>query len=491
MRANNLTLLTDLYELTMMQGYFKNPTDQTVVFDMFYRDNPCGGGFAICAGLEQVIEYIENLRFTDADIEYLRGLSIFEEDFLEYLRSFHFTGDIYAIPEGTVIFPREPMVKVVAPIMEAQLVETAILNIMNHQSLIATKAARVCYAAKGDGIMEFGLRRAQGPDAGIFGARAAVIGGCVGTSCVLTGQMFDVPVLGTHAHSWIMSFPDEYTAFKTYARMYPDACILLVDTYDVLKSGVPNAIRVFEEMREEGIQLKKYGIRIDSGDLAYLSKEAYKMLSAAGFDDATISASSDLDEYLIESLKAQDAKINSWGVGTRLITANDNPAFGGVYKLAAVEDKETGEFIPKIKLSENTAKVTNPGNKTVYRIYSKSTGKIKADLICLADEKLNPDETMVVFDPVDTWKKTKILGGTYEVRELLVPVIKEGKRVYTSPSVMELRAICQKEQSTLWDESRRFSNPQKVYVDLSPKLFEVKRELIEEMSRKDLEFEEE
>ena len=491
MRANNLTLLTDLYELTMMQGYFKNPTDQTVVFDMFYRDNPCGGGFAICAGLEQVIEYIENLRFTDADIEYLRGLSIFEEDFLEYLRSFHFTGDIYAIPEGTVIFPREPMVKVVAPIMEAQLVETAILNIMNHQSLIATKAARVCYAAKGDGIMEFGLRRAQGPDAGIFGARAAVIGGCVGTSCVLTGQMFDVPVLGTHAHSWIMSFPDEYTAFKTYARMYPDACILLVDTYDVLKSGVPNAIRVFEEMREEGIQLKKYGIRIDSGDLAYLSKEAYKMLSAAGFDDATISASSDLDEYLIESLKAQDAKINSWGVGTRLITSNDNPAVVGLYKLAVVKYPETGEFVPKIKLSENTAKVTNPGNKTVYRIYSKSTGKIKADLICLADEKLNPDETMVVFDPVDTWKKTKILGGTYEVRELLVPVIKEGKRVYTSPSVMELRAICQKEQSTLWDESRRFSNPQKVYVDLSPKLFEVKRELIEEMSRKDLEFEEE
>ena len=491
MRANNLTLLTDLYELTMMQGYFKNPTDQTVVFDMFYRDNPCGGGFAICAGLEQVIEYIENLRFTDADIEYLRGLSIFEEDFLEYLRSFHFTGDIYAIPEGTVIFPREPMVKVVAPIMEAQLVETAILNIMNHQSLIATKAARVCYAAKGDGIMEFGLRRAQGPDAGIFGARAAVIGGCVGTSCVLTGQMFDVPVLGTHAHSWIMSFPDEYTAFKTYARMYPDACILLVDTYDVLKSGVPNAIRVFEEMREEGIQLKKYGIRIDSGDLAYLSKEAYKMLSAAGFDDATISASSDLDEYLIESLKAQDAKINSWGVGTKLITADDNPAFGGVYKLAAVKDADSDTFQPKIKLSENTEKVTNPGNKTVYRIYSKKTGKIKADLICLADEKFDPEETMVIFDPVDTWKKTKILGGTYEVRELLVPVIKEGKRVYTSPSVMELRAICQKEQSTLWDESRRFSNPQKVYVDLSPKLFEVKRELIEEMSRKDLEFEEE
>lgn len=486
MRANNLTLLTDLYELTMMQGYFKNPTDQTVVFDMFYRDNPCGGGFAICAGLEQVIEYIENLRFTDADIEYLRGLSIFEEDFLEYLRSFHFTGDIYAIPEGTVIFPREPMVKVVAPIMEAQLVETAILNIMNHQSLIATKAARVCYAAKGDGIMEFGLRRAQGPDAGIFGARAAVIGGCVGTSCVLTGQMFDVPVLGTHAHSWIMSFPDEYTAFKTYARMYPDACILLVDTYDVLKSGVPNAIRVFEEMREEGIELKKYGIRIDSGDLAYLSKEAYKMLSAAGFDDATISASSDLDEYLIESLKAQDAKINSWGVGTKLITADNNPAFGGVYKLAAVKDADSDAFQPKIKLSENTEKVTNPGNKTVYRIYSKKTGKIKADLICLADEKFDPEETMVIFDPVDTWKKTKVLGGTYELRELLVPVIKDGKSVYKSPSVMELRDYCKQEQNTLWDESRRFVNPQKVYVDLSQSLYDMKKALLEEMSEKEL-----
>lgn len=486
MRANNLTLLTDLYELTMMQGYFKNPTDQTVVFDMFYRDNPCGGGFAICAGLEQVIEYIENLRFTDADIEYLRGLSIFEEDFLEYLRSFHFTGDIYAIPEGTVIFPREPMVKVVAPIMEAQLVETAILNIMNHQSLIATKAARVCYAAKGDGIMEFGLRRAQGPDAGIFGARAAVIGGCVGTSCVLTGQMFDVPVLGTHAHSWIMSFPDEYTAFKTYARMYPDACILLVDTYDVLKSGVPNAIRVFEEMREEGIQLKKYGIRIDSGDLAYLSKEAYKMLAAAGFDDATISASSDLDEYLIDSLKTQDAKINSWGVGTNLITSKDNPAFGGVYKLAAVKDDGSSSFTPKIKLSENTEKVTNPGNKTVYRIYSKSTGKIKADLICLADEVFDPEETMIIFDPTDTWKKTKVLGGTYELRELLIPVIREGKRVYTSPEVMDLRAYCQKEQNTLWDESRRLVNPQKVYVDLSQKLFDLKKNLLEEMSEKAL-----
>lgn len=486
MRATNLTLLTDLYELTMMQGYYKNPTNQTVIFDMFYRVNPCGGSFAIAAGLEQMIEYIENLHFGDEDIEYLRSLNIFEEDFLTYLRSFHFTGDIYAIPEGTVVFPREPLVKVIAPIMEAQLVETAILNIINHQSLIATKAARVCHAARGDSIMEFGLRRAQGPDAGIYGARAAVIGGCAGTSNVLTGQMFNVPVLGTHAHSWIMSFPDEYTAFKTYAKMYPNSCTLLVDTYDVLKSGVPNAIRVFEEMREEGIQLTHYGIRIDSGDLAYLSKEAYKMLAAAGFDDATISASSDLDEYLIDSLKTQDAKINSWGVGTNLITSKDNPAFGGVYKLAAVKDAGSDTFIPKIKLSENTEKITNPGNKTVYRIYSKSTGKIKADLICLADETFNPEETLVIFDPADTWKKTKVLGGTYELRELLIPVIKEGKRVYTSPEVMELRAYCQKEQNTLWDESRRLANPQKVYVDLSQKLYDLKQNLLEEMSEKAL-----
>lgn len=411
---------------------------------------------------------------------------MFQEDFLDYLSTFHFTGDIYAIPEGTVVFPREPIVKVIAPIMEAQLVETAILNIINHQSLIATKAARVCYAARGDGVMEFGLRRAQGPDAGIYGARAAVIAGCVGTSNVLTGQMFHVPVLGTHAHSWIMSFPDEYTAFKTYAKMYPDSCTLLVDTYDVLKSGVPNAIRVFEEMREEGIKLTKYGIRIDSGDLAYLSKEAYKMLAAAGFDDATIAASSDLDEYLIDSLKTQDAKINSWGVGTNLITSKDNPAFGGVYKLAAVKDSDSNNFIPKIKLSENTEKVTNPGNKTVYRIYSKTTGKIKADLICLADEVFDPEETMIIFDPVDTWKKTKVLGGTYEIRELLIPVIREGKRVYTSPDVMDIRDYCQKEQNTLWDESRRLINPQKVYVDLSQKLYDLKKNLLEEMSEKAL-----
>lgn len=483
MRALNLTLLTDLYELTMMQGYFKNPTDQVVVFDAFYRKNPCDGGYAIAAGLEQIIEYIRDLHFSPDDIDYLRSLKIFDTDFLEYLRGFHFTGDIYAIPEGTVIFPREPLVKVIAPVMEAQLIETALLNILNHQSLIATKASRVVYAAKGDGIMEFGLRRAQGPDAGIYGARAAMIGGCIGTSNVLTGQMFNVPVKGTHAHSWIMSFPDEYTAFKAYARQYPDACILLVDTYDVLDSGVPNAIRVFREMQEEGITLKGYGIRIDSGDLAYLSKQAYKMLAEAGFGDAIISASSDLDEYLIDSLKAQGAKINSWGVGTNLITSNGHPAFGGVYKLAAIKEKDDEDFAPKIKLSENVEKVTNPGNKTVYRIYDKATGKIRADLICLADETFDTGKDMIIFDPMATWKKTKISGGTYTLRELLVPVFLKGECVYTSPSVMEIRDICTKEKKTLWSETMRLVNPQEVYVDLSDKLYAIKSRLLEEMGQ--------
>lgn len=481
MRAMNLTLLTDLYELTMMQGYFKNPTNQTVVFDVFFRENPCGGGYAIAAGLEQVIEYIKNLHFTSEDIDYLKSLSIFEPSFLDYLKGFFFSGDIYAIPEGTVIFPREPILKIIAPVMEAQLIETTILNLINHQSLIATKASRVVYAARGDGIMEFGLRRAQGPDAGLYGARAAVIGGCVGTSNVLAGQMFDMPVKGTNAHSWIMSFPDEYTAFRTYADMYPNACILLVDTYDTLKSGVPNAIRVFKEMQSAGIVLKNYGIRLDSGDLAYLSKEAYKMLAEEGFEDAIISASSDLDEYLIDSLKAQKAKINSWGVGTNLITSKGCPAFGGVYKLAAIKDNDADSFIPKIKLSENTEKVTNPGNKTIYRIYSKDNGKIRADLICMVDEVFDETKDMIIFDPIDTWKKTRIPGGTYTLRELLVPVFLKGECVYTSPSVMEIRDICAKELNTLWDETRRLVNPSEVYVDLSDKLFKIKTDLLEEM----------
>ena len=480
MSTLNLTLLTDLYELTMMQGYFKNHNQDVVVFDAFYRNNPCDGGYSVCAGLAQVIDYIENLHFDADDINYLRSLKIFDEDFLEYLSNFKFSGDIYAVPEGSLIFPREPLVKVVAPIMEAQLIETAILNIVNHQCLIATKAARVCYAAKGDNVMEFGLRRAQGPDSGTYGARAAVIGGCNGTSNVLAGQMFHVPVLGTHAHSWIMSFPDEYTAFRKYAELYPSACILLVDTYDTLKSGIPNAIRVFTEMRDAGIPLTYYGIRMDSGDLAYLSKQVRKMLDEAGFPDAVISASNDLDEYLIESLKLQGAAISSWGVGTNLITSKDNPAFGGVYKLAAIRTAD-GSFQPKIKLSENTEKVTNPGNKTIYRIYDKNTGKIRADLICLVGEVFDPEEDMTIFDPNEPWKKTRLAGGSYTLRELLVPVFKDGKCIYESPSVMEIQEICNKEKDTIWDETKRFVNPHEIHVDLSKKLYDLKNDLLNEL----------
>ncbi len=471
----NLTLLTDLYELTMMQGYYKTKNDSRVVFDAFFRENPFKGGYSIMAGLEQVIDYVKNLRFDEEDIEYLRSLHIFEEDFLDYLKDFKFSGDIYAIPEGSIIFPREPLVKVIAPVMEAQLLETALLNIVNHQCLVATKASRVCDAAEGDGVMEFGLRRAQGPDAGTYGARAAVIGGCNGTSNVLAGKLFNVPVKGTHAHSWIMSFPDEYTAFKKYADMYPNACILLIDTYDTIKSGLPNAIRVFKEMKEAGIKPKLYGIRMDSGDLAYLSKKVRKMLDEAGFPDAVISASNDLDEHLIASLKRQGATITSWGVGTHLITAKDNPSFGGVYKLAAIE--KDGKFEPKIKLSENTEKVTNPGNKTIYRIYTKDQHKIEADVICFADEKINENEDLNLFSPTSPWKRTKYEAGTFTVREMLVPIFKNGECVYTSPSVMEIRDICAKEKDTLWAECRRFDNPHQTYVDLSQKLYDVKQDL--------------
>ncbi|MBP9937861.1 MAG: nicotinate phosphoribosyltransferase, partial [Clostridium sp.] len=435
--------------------------------------------FSICAGLEQVIDYVKNLHFDDADIEYLRGLGIFDEDFLEYLHNFKFSGNIYAIPEGTVVFPREPLVKVIAPIMEAQLVETAILNIINHQSLIATKTSRIVFAARGDGIMEFGLRRAQGADAGTYGARAAMIAGCIGTSNVLAGKLFDVPVKGTHAHSWIMSFPDELTAFRAYAKLYPSACILLADTYDTLGSGVPNAIRVFQEMRDAGIPLTFYGIRLDSGDLAYISKKARKMLDDAGFPDAVISASNDLDEYLIDSLKIQGAAITSWGVGTNLITSKDCPSFGGVYKLAAIMDRHTGKFIPKIKLSENTEKVTNPGNKTIQRIYDKETGKIIADLICLVDEEFDEKNSLLLFDPIETWKKTHLAPGTYTMRELLVPIFKNGECVYESPKVMDIREYCKKEQETLWDESRRLVNPHEIHVDLSNELWHMKAQLLD------------
>ena len=480
--GRNLTLLTDMYELTMMQGYFKNAhANVDVIFDMFYRRNPDGNGFAICCGLEQVIDYVENLRFNKDDIDYLSSLGIFDRDFLDYLADFRFTGDIYAIPEGRVMFPKEPIVKVKAPIMQAQLLETAILNIINHQSLIATKAARVVHAAEGDGVMEFGLRRAQGPDAGIYGARAAVIAGCIGTSNVLAGKMFGVPVLGTHAHSWIMSFPDELTAFREYARIYPDQCILLADTYDTLKSGVPNAIKVFTEMREQGIKLKSYGIRLDSGDLAYLSKKAKKMFEDAGFHDVTIAASNDLDENLISSLKLQGATINSWGVGTNLITSKDSPSFGGVYKLSAIQDPETGSFIPKIKISENSEKITNPGDKVIYRIYDRDSGKLFADLIALKDESYDENQDLLLFDPVETWKKTLMKAGEYEMEPLLIPVFKDGECVYKDrPSVMELQDICRKDLDRLWDEAKRLVNPHHVHVDLSRKLWDLKQRLLDE-----------
>nr|APO28305.1 NAPRTase_put: nicotinate [uncultured bacterium] len=484
MRADNLTLLTDLYELTMMQGYFeKQSANETVIFDVFFRENPVKNGYSIMAGLEQVIEYIKNLNFSYEDVDYLRGLGIFSEDFLHYLSGFHFSGNIYAIPEGSVIFPKEPILKVIAPIMEAQLVETAILNIINHQSLIATKTARVVHAAQGDGVMEFGLRRAQGPDAGLYGARAAMIGGCVGTSNVLAGKMFDVPIMGTHAHSWIMSFPDEYTAFKAYAELYPDACTLLVDTYDTLKSGVPNAIRVFREMKDAGIHPKI--LRHSSGQRKISHTCPKKHVSCwmpQDFTDAVIAASNDLDEMLINDLKIQGAAITSWGVGTHLITSKDCPSFGGVYKLAAIQNAE-GEFVPKIKISENTEKITNPGNKTIFRVYDKETGKIRADLICFADETYDTSEELLLFDPNETWKKTRLPGGSYTMREMLQPIFIHGECVYTSPSVMEIAAYCKQEKETLWDETKRLLYPHKVYVDLSRKLYDTKSRLLNDLSR--------
>lgn len=475
----DLTLLTDFYELTMMQGYFYHKdNDSTVVFDMFYRSNPSGSSFSVAAGLEQFIDYLNHLAFSDEDIEYLRSQMIFDEAFIQYLKDFKFTGDIYAVKEGTVVFPYEPIVKIIAPICQAQLIETALLNIINHQSLIATKAARVKWAAQDDTVLEFGLRRAQGPDAGIYGARAAVIGGCGATSNVLAGKMFNLPIKGTHAHSWVMSFPTELEAFRAYAELYPNNCLLLVDTYDTLKSGVPNAIKIFKELYEAGHEPTTIGIRLDSGDLSYLSKEARKLLDAAGFENAIISASSDLDEYLIRDLKLQGAKIDLWGVGTNLITSKDCPAFGGVYKLAALYDGES--YIPKIKLSDNPVKVTNPGNKRLLRIYSKLTGKIKADLIILDHEKYDENQPLMLFDPTAPWKKIKMKANTYTIREMLEPIYIKGEQVYALPTTKEIKDHCEKELATLWDESRRLINPQPVYVDLSKPLYDLKQKMMME-----------
>lgn len=480
----NLTLLTDFYELTMMQGYnVTNVAANEAVFDLFYRKNPSGNGYAIAAGLAQAIDYVKNLHFDAEDIDYLKSLNTFNDAFVNYLSQFHFTGDIYAIPEGSVIFPNEPIMRIKAPIIECQLLETALLNIINHQSLIATKAARVVWAAQGDAVLEFGLRRAQGPDAGLYGARAAVIGGCVATSNVLAGKLFDIPVKGTHAHSWVMSFDDEITAFRQYAKIFPNACTFLVDTYDTIKSGVPNAIKVFQEMKQQGVTLKNYGIRLDSGDFAYLSKKARKMLDEAGFADAAISASSDLDEYIISDLKSrQNAKINVWGVGTKLITSDDCPSFGGVYKLAAQTDSK-GVLHPKIKLSENTIKVTNPGIKKIFRLYEASTGKIKADLIALEHETIDTNKPLTLFDPEATWKRMTLNAGEYMVRELLVPIFKNGQCVYTSPTVMDIRDYCIKELDTLWDEHKRLINPQTMFVDLSQQLYDLKKKLIDELRK--------
>lgn len=469
----NLTLLTDLYQLTMMNGYFlEGKKDQRVIFDVFFRQNELIT-YSVTAGLEQVIDYLKNLKFTQSDIEYLKGLNLFDKDFLKHLESFRFTGDVFAMPEGTVVFPGEPILSIRSNIIEAQLVETAILNILNHQTLIATKAAKVCYAAKGGSVLEFGLRRAQGPDAGFYGARASIIGGCSSTSNVLAGKSFGVKVSGTHAHSWVMNFPTELEAFRAYARIYPSAVLLLVDTYDTLNSGIPNAITVFKECRERGFE--PVGIRLDSGDLAYLTKKARKMLDEAGFPNAKICASGDLDEYLITSLKNQGAKIDIWGVGTKLITSEDMPALGGVYKLSAVY--ENGKIIPKIKLSDNRVKITNPGFKTVYRIYDID-GMAQADLIALRGEVFDESKPLTIFHPVDTWKKMTFEPGSYKIRELVTTVMEDGELVNALPTLAEISEYAKREKESFWDEYKRLDRPQYYKVDLSDGLYELKKNMI-------------
>ncbi|HZJ57169.1 MAG TPA: nicotinate phosphoribosyltransferase [Clostridia bacterium] len=475
----NLTMLTDLYQLTMMYAYDKaGKADEVVAFDMFFRKPTGDSAYAVAAGLEQAVEYIENLNFSDDDIAYLRDLGLFDESFLNRLEHISFTGDIDAIPEGTVVFPNVPLIQVRAPIFEAQFIETALLNIVNHQTLIATKASRVVQAAQGDSVLEFGLRRAQGPDAGIYGARAAIIGGCDATSNVLAGKKFGVPIQGTHAHSWIMSFPTELDAFRAYAHAFPNSCLLLVDTYDTLKIGVPNAITVFKELREKGFE--PLGIRLDSGDLAYLSKEARRMLNDAGFPNAKIVASSDLDEDVIWDLKAQGAAVDVWGVGTAMITSKNCPALGGVYKLVAEEID--GELVPKIKISENAFKITNPGYKKVSRLYDKETHKAIADLIMLDHEIIDETKPLTIFDPVNTWKRMTLTN--FKARELLVPIFRGGKRVYELPPLMDIQKYAKKEMGTLWAEYKRLTKPHVFKVDLSDELYNLKNQLLEEYSFK-------
>ena len=470
----NLTMLADFYEFTMANGYFETGMkDKIAYFDMFFRQIPDNGGFAIMAGVEQLIEYLKNLKFSEEDIEYFRSKKMFSEEFLDYLRNFKFECDVWAIPEGTPIFPGEPIVIVRGPIIQAQIIETMMLLTINHQSLIATKANRIVRAAQGRTVMEFGSRRAQGYEGAILGARAAYIGGAIGTACTIADRDFSIPALGTMAHSWIQMFPSELEAFRTYARLYPDNCVLLVDTYNVLKSGVPNAIKTFnEEIVPRGYRPK--GIRIDSGDIAYLSKEARKMLDDAGFPDCQIIASSGLDEYVIRDLLNQGAKIDSFGVGERLITARSEPVFGGVYKLVAVE--ENGKIIPKIKVSENVEKITTPGFKQLYRLYDRKTNKAIADVITLHDEEIDDSKPYEIFHPIYTWKR-KTLTDFY-ARKLLVKIFDKGKCIYESPPIDEIRNYCEEQVNTLWEEVRRFENPHEYFVDLSKPLWDIKNEML-------------
>ncbi len=477
----NCTMLCDFYQLTMGNGYFRTKhADKIAYFDVFFRRVPDGGGYAICAGLEQVIGYIKGLRFTEEDIGYLRGKGIFDEDFLDYLRHFKFTGDIRAVPEGTPVFPSEPLLTVRAPAIQAQLIETMLLLLINHQSLIATKANRIVRAAQGRAISEFGSRRAQGASGAVLGARAAYIGGCAGTACVLADELYGVPATGTMAHSWVQMFDTELEAFESYCRTYPDGATLLVDTYNVLKSGVPNAIKAFDNVLKP-LGKRPKGIRLDSGDIAYLSVEARKMLDEAGYPDCKIVASNSLDEHIISDLLRQGAAIDLFGVGERLITASSEPVFGGVYKLAAVE--ENGVITPKIKISENVAKITNPHYKKLYRLYSNKTGKAIADQLCVYDEEIDCTKPLTIFDPDFTWKKKTITDFT--ARELQVPIFKNGELVYKMPSLEEIRSRCAQQTDTLWQEVLRFENPHKYYVDLSEKLWNIKHALLDTAGRGD------
>ena len=470
----NMSLLTDFYELTMGKGYLDGGNkDKIVYFDMFFRSVPESGGYAIMAGLEQVIDYLDNLKFNEDDLKFLSAYG-FDDKFIDYLRNFKFTCDVWAIPEGTVVFPREPLIKVRGPVIQAQLLETALLCTINHQSLIATKTARIVRAAEGRPVMEFGARRAQGFDASVLGARAAYIAGAAGTSCTICGQQFDIPLSGTMAHSWVMLYDDEFEAFKAYAESYPDKTLLLVDTYDVLKSGIPNAIRCAKEVLEP-MGKRLLGIRIDSGDLTYMTQMARKMLDGAGLTDCKITVSNALDEYLIRDLISQGACIDSFGVGERLLTSKAAPVFGGVYKISAVED-ENGNVIPKMKISENAGKVTTPCNKELVRFYDKATGKALADVLFVDGEEIPSGEPYEIFDPVETWK-AKVLEN-YTTRKLYVKVFENGRLVYDKPSISEIRNYCTKEIDSLWDAVKRFENPHEYYVDLSPKLWKIKDDIL-------------